>query len=44
MLCQSCHTNEATDHIASVIYAAANVDASHFCEPCAQVAQTANPV
>jgi len=44
MLCETCHSKEATVHIASVIYPAANVDARHFCEPCAQVAQTANPV
>lgn len=44
MLCETCQTNEATVHIASVMHAVANVDARHFCEPCAQVAQTANPV
>lgn len=44
MLCETCHKKEATVHIASIMHAAANVDARHFCEPCAQVAQIANPV
>ena len=44
MLCESCHTKEATVHIASVMYAAANVDARHFCGTCALAVTTANPV
>lgn len=44
MLCETCHTKEATVHIASIMHAPANMDARHFCEPCGQAAQTANPV
>lgn len=44
MLCETCHTKEATVHIASIMHAAANVDARHFCEPCSKMAETANPV
>lgn len=44
MLCESCHTNEATVHIATVLHASANLDARHFCIGCAEVARTSNPV
>jgi hypothetical protein len=44
MLCESCHTNEATVHISNVVYLASDVDARHFCLGCAEVAKNDYPL
>jgi hypothetical protein len=44
MLCNRCHTTEATVHISTVLHINPTPQVDHFCLSCAEVVQEANPL
>jgi hypothetical protein len=44
MLCDKCHTKEATVHISTVVHPGLHQDERHLCPECAEVVQTSDPL
>jgi hypothetical protein len=44
MLCQTCHNNEATVHLANIPYPTLEMVERHFCLGCAEELQTSDPL
>ncbi|HEV2209832.1 MAG TPA: hypothetical protein VG167_13720 [Verrucomicrobiae bacterium] len=44
MLCQTCHTNQATVHLANIPYPALEMVERHFCLGCAEELRTSDPL
>lgn len=43
MICERCHTTEATVHISTILHINPAPQVDHFCPSCAEVVQEANP-
>jgi hypothetical protein len=44
MICERCHTTEATVHISTILHINPAPQVDHFCMSCAEVVQEANPL